>query len=48
MAEAAGQSRTRCHTLRTPLTVCVFPVPGGPWIITNGTGSMPDGACAPR
>lgn len=43
-----GRGRTRCQTLSTPFTVCVLPVPGGPWIMTNGTGGMPSGAADPR
>jgi hypothetical protein len=48
MQQGRVQRRTRCHTLRTPFTVCVLPVPGGPWISTNGTGGMPWGAGEPR
>ena len=28
--------RIQCSTLRMPHTVCVLPVPGGPWISVNG------------
>ena len=33
-------NRTMCRTFRIPQTVCVFPVPGGPWTSVNGDAGV--------